>query len=52
MDDRPITKHIPDFESAYIYQRYKEIHDFIHVILFNQDISVKEELAIKWFELV
>jgi len=52
MDARPIVKHIPDFDSAYVYQRYKEIHDFIHVIFFNYDVSVKEELALKWFEMV
>ena len=35
---------------AYVVQRYKEIHDFIHVLI-GQSISVDEELVIKWFEM-
>ena len=48
-DQRPKVRYIPDLELAYIAQRYKEIHDFFHVLL-DYDISVVEELAIKWFE--
>ena len=48
-DERPLVKHIEDMELAYIYQRYKEIHDFLHVIL-NKQISIADEVKVKWFE--
>ena len=50
-DDRPKVKFIPDLELAYIMQRYKETHDILHVLL-GFDISVAEELAVKWFEMI
>lgn len=48
-DERPIVQHIGDIELAYIYQRYKEIHDFLHVII-GKDSSIYEEIQVKWFE--
>jgi len=48
-EERPKSKFIPDLELAYINQRYKETHDFYHVLL-GYDISVVEEIAVKWFE--
>jgi Uncharacterized protein involved in ubiquinone biosynthesis len=48
-DERPIVKHIGDIELAYIYQRYKEIHDFLHVII-GKGSTVYEEIEVKWFE--
>lgn len=48
-DERPMVKHIGDVELAYIFQWYKEIHDFLHVIL-NKGSSVIHELEVKWFE--
>jgi ubiquinone biosynthesis protein COQ4 len=36
-------------DLAYIYQRYKEIHDFLHVLL-SRGPSVYEEIEVKWFE--
>ena len=48
-DERPKSKYIPDMELAYVNQRYKETHDFYHVLL-GYDISVVEEIAVKWFE--
>eukprot|EP01017_Pseudomicrothorax_dubius_P022223 TRINITY_DN2398_c0_g1_i7.p1 TRINITY_DN2398_c0_g1~~TRINITY_DN2398_c0_g1_i7.p1 ORF type:complete len:172 (+),score=35.53 TRINITY_DN2398_c0_g1_i7:430-945(+) len=50
-DERPLVKYIPDFEIAYIYQRYKEIHDFLHTILFT-NVALRSEVLIKWFEMV
>lgn len=50
-EDRTPTKYVPDLELAYIMQRYRETHDAIHVLL-NYEVSVAEELAVKWFELV
>jgi ubiquinone biosynthesis protein COQ4 len=48
-DERPICKYYTDLESAYILQRYREIHDFIHVLL-GYDIDVIDELAVKIYE--
>lgn len=48
-NERPIVKHIGDIELAYIYQRYKEIHDFLHTILMK-DRSIFQEVEVKWFE--
>jgi len=50
-DERPLVKYIPDYELAYIMQRYKEIHDLLHVIL-CYDVDVDNELAVKWFEMI
>jgi len=50
-EERPLVKYVPDYELAYILQRYKEIHDYIHVLL-NYDINVHNELAVKWFEMI
>lgn len=48
-DERPICKYYTDIELGYILQRYREIHDFIHVLL-GYDIAVVEELAVKVYE--
>jgi len=46
---RPVVKYIPDTDLAYISQRYKETHDFYHVLL-NLDRRLIDEVAVKWFE--
>lgn len=48
-EHRPLVKHIGDLELAYIFQWYKEIHDFLHVLL-NKSSSIQHELEVKWFE--
>ena len=48
--ERPVTKYVPDLELAYIMQRYKEVHDFVHTLL-GYGITVTDELAVKWYEL-
>lgn len=48
--ERPTVNYIADLELAYVLQRYKEIHDFIHVLI-GQSIGIDEELVIKWFEM-
>ena len=48
---RPVSKYVPDLQLAYILQRYKETHDMLHTLL-GLDISVAEEIAVKWFELI
>lgn len=37
---------------AYIKQRYKEIHDLIHVILDLEEINILNEIKVKYFEMV
>ena len=39
-----------DIELAYVMQRYREVHDTLHVLL-GYDVSVPEELAVKWYEM-
>jgi len=46
---RPISKYVPDIELSYISQRYKETHDFYHVLL-NMESTLIDEIAVKWFE--
>lgn len=31
--ERPIVNYINDLDLAYVLQRYKEVHDFLHVLL-------------------
>ncbi|KAJ2851760.1 Ubiquinone biosynthesis protein [Coemansia brasiliensis] len=46
---RPPVRFVDHEEDAYLLLRYRQCHDFYHVIL-DLDISVVEELAIKVFE--
>jgi ubiquinone biosynthesis protein COQ4 len=48
-EHRPLVKHLGDLELAYIFQWYKEIHDFLHVLL-NKSSTIIHELEVKWFE--
>ena len=50
-DERPVAKHVDDIELAYVLQRYKEVHDTLHVLL-GYGTSVEEEIAVKWFEML
>jgi ubiquinone biosynthesis protein COQ4 len=34
--ERPVVQYVPDLELAYVSQRYKEIHDLLHVILLDE----------------
>jgi len=49
-DTREPVRYIDDPELAYIMQRYRECHDFYHVLL-GFPVSVSAELVVKWFEL-
>lgn len=44
------VRYIDDPELAYIMQRYRECHDFYHVLL-GFPVSVSAELVVKWFEM-
>lgn len=50
IEERPVVTCIGDYQLAYIFQRYKEIHDFLHVLL-GLGISEKDEIVLKWFEM-
>ncbi|GJN93323.1 hypothetical protein Rhopal_006370-T1 [Rhodotorula paludigena] len=49
-DTRDPVRYIPDPELAYLMQRYRESHDFYHVLL-GFGVSLPAELVVKWFEL-
>ena len=49
-DDRPSVKYVDDEELAYVITRYREIHDFAHVIC-GLPPTVFGEVALKWFEM-
>ncbi|KAK4046360.1 Ubiquinone biosynthesis protein [Microbotryomycetes sp. JL201] len=49
-DTRDPVRYIDDPELAYIMQRYRESHDFYHVLL-GFGVSLPAELVVKWFEL-
>ena len=49
-DDRPPVKYIEDENLAFVIARYREIHDFAHVLL-ELPPTVCGELALKWFEM-
>lgn len=51
-EERPLVKYVPDYELAYIMQRYREVHDFLHVIIGCPSVSIIDELYVKWFELI
>ena len=50
-DERKAVHYVDDEELAYVMRRYREVHDFWHVLL-GLDVTVRGELALKWFELV
>jgi len=49
-EERDQVKYIDDSELAYIMLRYRQIHDFSHVLC-NLPPTVLGELALKWLEL-
>jgi ubiquinone biosynthesis protein COQ4 len=49
-NERPEVRYIENDELAYIMQRYRQTHDFCHVLL-NLPPTVLGEVVIKWFEL-
>ena len=50
-DDRTPVALVDDEELAYVLLRYRQVHDFWHV-LFGLPPTVHGELVLKWFELV
>ncbi|KAG0141034.1 hypothetical protein CROQUDRAFT_664365 [Cronartium quercuum f. sp. fusiforme G11] len=50
-DTREPVRYIDSPELAYVMQRYRECHDFYHVIAGEFPVSVSGEVIVKWFEL-
>ena len=50
-DDRTPVKYIEDPELAYVMTRYRQVHDFLHV-LSGLPPTVLGEIGLKWFECI
>eukprot|EP00939_MAST-03C_sp_MAST-3C-sp1_P003512 g3512.t1 len=50
-NERKPVQYVEDPELAYVMRRYREVHDFWHVLV-DVETSVRGEIALKWFELV
>eukprot|EP01104_Vermistella_antarctica_P018013 TRINITY_DN6546_c0_g2_i1.p1 TRINITY_DN6546_c0_g2~~TRINITY_DN6546_c0_g2_i1.p1 ORF type:complete len:318 (+),score=26.02 TRINITY_DN6546_c0_g2_i1:149-1102(+) len=50
-EERPEVKLIDDPELAYVMTRFRESHDFWHVLL-GLRTDVTSEIAVKWFEML
>lgn len=50
-DDRAPVKFIEDPELAYVMARYRQVHDFLHVLT-DLPPTVLGEIALKWFECI
>jgi len=49
--ERPPVKYVDDPELAYVMLRYREVHDFLHVLT-GLGTSVEAEIVQKWLELL
>lgn len=49
-DTRDPVRYIDNTELAFIMNRYRQIHDFVHVLL-GFPITVPGEIVVKWFEM-
>ncbi len=47
-NERSAVRFIEDPELAYLMTRYRQVHDFLHVIC-DLEPTVLEELALKWY---
>lgn len=50
-DTRAPVQFIDDPELAYVMQRYRECHDFYHVITGPFGVTTSAEVVVKWFEM-
>lgn len=50
-DSRDEVKFVDDKDLAYVMQRYREVHDFVHTLA-GLSISVSHEIAVKWYEMI
>ncbi|XP_031551971.1 ubiquinone biosynthesis protein COQ4 homolog, mitochondrial-like isoform X2 [Actinia tenebrosa] len=49
-DTRTAVKFVDDKELAYVMQRYRDVHDFVHTLSGIPTVSIAGEIAVKWFE--
>ena len=47
---RPPVERVEDEELAYVMNRYRQVHDLLHVLT-GCPVSVSGEVALKWFEM-
>ncbi|XP_071943702.1 ubiquinone biosynthesis protein COQ4 homolog, mitochondrial-like [Antedon mediterranea] len=50
-DTRAMTRFVDDADLAYVIQRYRELHDFNHLLLGLQP-NMLGEVLVKWFEMI
>jgi len=50
-DDRSSVHYVDDLELAFVMQRYRQVHDFWHVLA-GMPTTVLGEIAVKWLEMV
>lgn len=50
-DERPPVRLVDDADLAYVLLRYRQVHDFWHVLA-GLGTTVHEEVAVKWLEMV
>ena len=50
-NSRKEVMYVDDTELAYVMQRYRQVHDFWHVLV-DLPPTVSGEIALKWFEMV
>jgi len=51
-DNREPVRFVDDPELAYVMLRYRQVHDFWHVLSGLPSVSVASEVALKWLEMV
>eukprot|EP00794_Sanderia_malayensis_P016053 gene16053-17675_t len=51
-DTRDPVHFVDDEELAYVMTRYRQLHDFTHLLTGFPSITVPAEIAVKWFEMV
>ncbi|KAL6066748.1 Ubiquinone biosynthesis protein [Balamuthia mandrillaris] len=49
-DKRPQVRFVDDEELAYVMTRYREVHDFLHLLV-GLPPTVLGEIALKWYEM-
>lgn len=51
-DTRDPVRFVDNEELAYVMLRYRQIHDFTHLLTGFPSVTVPNEIAVKWFEMV
>lgn len=51
-ESRTPVRYVDDEELAYVMKRYRDVHDFWHVLFGVSSISVVAEIGLKWVEML